>query len=151
MQRRLSVSPVAAALISLFAFGLGCTTTVSTTATPPAPVSPPTGCSTNSALVCPGGGDGWTCSAGDNPENEVSGLSCSVPQADGQNDDFCCFSWTFGTTTCTPSDTITSACQYPAYGYVCAQGDNPTSLDSSLNCSTSTPDADGTDDDFCCM
>ncbi|HZU85084.1 MAG TPA: hypothetical protein VE987_19265 [Polyangiaceae bacterium] len=133
-----------ASIAALAAFALGCTTSASAGAS----IAPPSGCFTNGALVCPGGGDGWTCAAGDNPENLESGLSCSVPQPDGPNDDFCCFAWTFGTSTCTPSDTITSVCQYPSYGYTCAAGDNPTSLDPSLNCSSPTPD--GPNDDFCC-
>jgi|GEM_PF-1996566 hypothetical protein len=120
--------------------------------TPSSPsVSPPAGCTPDSALVCLGGGDGWTCSAGDNPEAEVAGLSCSVPQADGANDDFCCISWTYSTTTCTPDDDLTAACDYPSYGYKCESGDNPDTLDSSLNCSAPTPDPDGVDDDFCCQ
>lgn len=122
---------------------LGCSTTVTTTGS----ISPPAGCSPDNSLNCTAG-DGWTCSAGDNPEAEESGLSCSVPQADGPNDDFCCFQWTHGTSTCTPDDGVTNGCQFPSFGYSCAAGDDPTSLDSSLNCSQPTPD--GPNDDFCC-
>jgi hypothetical protein len=143
---RLDVAATAAttALIILCALGSGCTASASARAS----ITPPAGCSPDDSLVCPAGGDGWTCAAGDNPELEEPGLSCSVPRADGPNDDFCCFAWTFGTTTCTPDDEITSVCAFPSYGYRCAAGDDPTSLDSSLSCSPPTPD--GSSDDFCC-
>jgi hypothetical protein len=120
----------------------GCSTSTTT-------VSPPTGCAPDSSLACTAGAVGWTCAAGDNPENEESDLSCSVPQADGANDDFCCFHWGFGTSTCTPDDSITAICTFPSFGYTCAAGDDPTSLDTSLNCSV--PTADGPNDDFCCQ
>jgi hypothetical protein len=112
-----------------------------------ATLTPPPGCSPDSSIVCPGGGDGWVCGAGDNPEAEQGGLSCSIPQADGPNDDFCCFQWTYTSTTCTPDDTI--QCDPFSYGYVCAAGDDPTTLDASLNCSVPTPA--GPNDDFCCQ
>jgi hypothetical protein len=128
------------ALLAFSALPLGCSTTVT--------VTTPAGCTTNNSLACVNGAQGFTCAAGDNPEAEDSSLSCSVPQADGPNDDFCCFQWTFGTSTCRPDDTITSVCSFPSFGYVCAAGDNPVTLDSSLNCSAPTPD--GPNDDFCC-
>ncbi len=139
---------LATACVALSTWCFGCTTTVSAGAG----ISPPAGCSTDNSLACVGGGDGWRCSAGDNPENEVSGLSCSVPQADadGVSDDFCCISWRYATTTCTPDDQLTAVCQYPSFGYTCAIGDNPTSIDSALNCSQPVADPNGTSDDFCC-
>jgi hypothetical protein len=106
----------------------------------------PPGCAPNSALPCINGAFGWTCAAGVNPEVELSGLSCSVPQADGPNNDFCCFAWTGGTTTCLPDDTL--YCAFPAFGYQCRAGADPTSLVPSLNCSA--PVVDGPNDDFCC-
>ena len=121
----------------------GCTASASVS---PAPSSPPPGCSQDSSVSC-SQGDGWSCAAGDNPENEYANLSCSVPTADGPNDDFCCFEWTYGST-CTPDDGLTAVCHPGSYGYRCQAGDDPTSLDSSLNCSSPTPD--GSDDDFCC-
>jgi hypothetical protein len=138
---------VTAVLAALATFGYGCSATVTANTN----IAPPSGCSTNGALACEGGGDGWTCSAGDNPEAEQSGLSCSVPQADGANDDFCCISWTSSSSTCTPDDGLTAECQYPSYGYQCEFGDNPVTLDSSLNCSTPSADPDGEHDDFCCQ
>jgi hypothetical protein len=111
------------------------------------PPAPPSGCSADNSVSC-SEGTGWSCAAGDNPENETSGLSCSDPTSDGSNDDFCCFEWTYGST-CTPDDALTTACQSGSYGYRCQAGDDPSSLDSSLNCSSPTPD--GADDDFCCQ
>jgi hypothetical protein len=127
------------AMAAAIAVLAGCTASAS--------VSPPAGCSQDSSVSC-SAGVGWSCSAGDNPEQEQSGLSCSEPTADGSNDDFCCFEWTYGSS-CTPDDGLTSVCQPGSYGYRCSAGDDPTSLDSSLNCSTPTPD--GSDDDFCCQ
>jgi len=131
------------ALIACLGTIIGCTASASVS--PPPPSAPP-GCGQDSSLSCHQG-SGWSCPAGDNPENEQSNLSCSVPTADGPNDAFCCFEWTHGTT-CTPDDNLTSVCQPGSYGYRCQASDDPTSLDSSLNCSNPTPD--GSDDDFCC-
>jgi hypothetical protein len=128
------------ALLACLGAVVGCTTAVSV-----APSAPP-GCDQDSSVSC-SHGVGWSCGAGDNPENEQSNLSCSTPAPDGANDDFCCFAWTYGST-CTPDDGLTSVCQPGSYGYRCQAGDNPRSLDSSLNCSSPTPD--GPDDDFCC-
>ncbi|MCL2451123.1 MAG: hypothetical protein FWD17_19425 [Polyangiaceae bacterium] len=128
------VAVTIAAGIVLCVAGAGCSATV-TNATP--------GCSPDDTLVCAGGGDGWTCAAGDRPDNQDSSLSCSDPQPDGPNDDFCCVSWTFGSS-CTPDGTLLCA----GYGFVCAAGDDPTSLDPTLSCSA--PTADGPNDDFCC-
>ncbi len=69
---------------------LGCTAS-NTGSPPPAPA----GCGEDSSVQC-AEGVGWSCNAGDNPESEQSGLSCSEPTADGPNDDFCCFEWTYG-------------------------------------------------------
>jgi hypothetical protein len=113
----------------------------------------PAGCTLDSSVDCSGSGaDGYSCAAGDNPEAEDSSLSCSVPTTDSNgNDDYCCFGWTYGTSTCTPDDDLTSACPDPdSYGYQCDSGDDPTSLDPTLNCSTNTPDPDGVHDDYCC-
>lgn len=145
-QMRFQTIGMAAALAALACVAYGCSTTVTAT------ITPPNGCNTNAALNCVVG-DGWTCTQGDNPEAEESGLSCSVPQTDQTNaneDDFCCIAWTSSSTTCTPDDDLTAQCQYPALGYQCLSGDNPVTLDSSLNCSVNTPDADGVHDDFCC-
>ncbi len=125
----------------------GCSANVTTAPANNTPVEVPAGCQNDSSLSC-AAGTGWTCAAGDNPENEQSNLSCSIPTADGPNDDFCCFEWTYGSS-CTPDDALTSVCQPGSYGYRCQAGDNPASLDSSLNCSSPTPD--GSDDDFCCQ
>jgi hypothetical protein len=120
---------------------VGCTANASVS-----PPSAPSGCGEDSSVTC-SQGVGWSCAAGDDPENEQSNLSCSEPTADGSNDDFCCFEWTYGSS-CTPDDALTSVCQPGTYGYRCQAGDDPSSLDSSLDCSSPTPD--GPDDDFCC-
>jgi hypothetical protein len=109
------------------------------------------GCTANGTLLCTGNAFGYTCAAGDNPEVENPNLSCSTPQPDGANDDFCCFDWTYGFGTCTPDDELTAVCPAAdSYGYQCASGDNPATLDSNLVCSTPEADPDGVHDDFCC-
>ncbi len=57
--------------------------------------------------------------------------------------------WAYGTT-CDEDDSVTDACSDDTYGYVCAIGDDPTSMDPTLNCSVPVGDPDGVDDDFCC-
>jgi hypothetical protein len=111
------------------------------------------GCTADTSVDCSGGGEGFSCDAGDNPEVEdtTDSLSCSTPTANGSEDDFCCFVFTGGSsTTCTADDTITCP-DSDSYGYLCADAsDDPTSLDASLNCSTPVTDSDGTSSDFCC-
>jgi hypothetical protein len=111
-----------------------------------------TGCKTNSALDCAGGGAGFSCAAGDNPEVGDSTLSCSTPRVDGVNDDFCCVSFTSSASICVADDELTTACADPdSYGYQCAAADDsPTSIDASLKCTVGVPDPDGTSTDFCC-
>jgi hypothetical protein len=115
-------------------------------------ITPPTGCAQDSSVDCSGIGDGFSCMTGDNPEAEDPTLSCSTPTSSAGEDDYCCFTFSGGgSTTCVADDDLTAVCPDPdSYGYQCDSGDDPTSLDSSLNCSQSTPDADGVHDDFCC-
>jgi hypothetical protein len=135
------VTAAVAGSITLSAFLLGCSTTVTAT------ISPPAGCAVDNSLGCVHNATGFTCTPGDNPELEDSSLSCSIPVTDSSgNDDFCCFQWTG--TTCTPDDTITQFCDASSFGYACAPGDTPQSLDPSLNCSA--PHPNGNEDDFCC-
>jgi hypothetical protein len=137
--------------------GLGCSATASGSASSGSGgeviITPPTGCQQDSSVDCSGGGDGFSCDTGDNPEAEDSSLSCSTPTSSAGEDDYCCFTAPsgFDTTTCVPDDDLTAVCPDPdSYGYQCASGDDPSSLDPTLNCSTNTPDADGVHDDYCC-
>jgi hypothetical protein len=113
---------------------------------------PPTGCTADDTLDCSGGGTGFACDAGDNPEAEDATYTCSVPTPNGSEDDFCCFTGFSGGSTCTADDGLTAACPDPdSYGFVCGDpSDDPTSLDGSLNCSSGVADPDGTSTDFCC-
>jgi hypothetical protein len=115
----------------------------------------PAGCTSDSTVSCTGNAFGYSCAAGDNPEAEDPNLSCSIPETDPAgtgNDIFCCFDWSFGTSSCTPDDSLTAACpDFDSYGYSCdAPGDDPTSLDPSLTCSAGVADPDGVHTDFCC-
>jgi len=140
-------------LIALANVGFGCSTTVTTTPAASGGEVTPSGCTPDDSVDCSSGGDGWTCPAGNNPQQDETGLACSVPQEDGANDDFCCIVWT--STTCTPVDTSFGSgssfvCSFNSYGYQCVSGDDPSSLDSSLTNCTSAPDPDGVHEDFCC-
>jgi hypothetical protein len=111
----------------------------------------PPGCALDSTVDCTGSGaNGYACAAGDNPEN-YDGLVCSDPTPNGSEDDFCCFTGgTWSTTTCNPDDAMSGFCAPGAYGFLCASGDDPTTYDASLTCSTNRPDPDGVHDDYCC-
>jgi hypothetical protein len=69
--------------------------------------------------------------------------------ADG-SDGYCCISFTSSATTCAPDETVLG-CVYPSYGFSCdaTRGDDPTMLDSRLNCST--PTTVGLEDLYCCQ
>jgi hypothetical protein len=110
----------------------------------------PAGCTLDNSLGCTTGADGYACAIGDNPETEDPTLSCSTPALAAGEDDYCCYAgFTGSQSTCYADDSLTSACPDPtSYGYVCAANDNPMTYDSSLTCSTPTPD--GANDDFCC-
>ena len=110
------------------------------------------GCTADDTVHCSGGGVGFTCAAGDNPEIIGPSLSCSTPVIGTRGDDqYCCFKWTYGTSSCTPDDELTAACTSGSYGYQCvAPTDEPTSLDPGLHCSAPRPDFDGRNTDFCC-
>ena len=112
----------------------------------------PTGCTADSTVDCSGSGaDGYSCGAGDNPEN-YDNLVSSDPTPNGSDDDFCCFDGgtDFSSTTCEPDDTISGFCDPGSYGFQCASGDDPSTYDATLNCSTNQPDPDGVHDDYCC-
>ncbi len=116
--------------------GAGCTVT-STVAT----------CGVDNSLACAAGATGETCTGGATPD--TTSQTCSIPTTmpDG-SDGYCCFAFASSSSTCTPDETVTG-CQYPSYGFSCAAGDDPTSLDPSLNCSVPTPS--GNEDLFCCQ
>jgi hypothetical protein len=144
-----------AAWVAIVILGTGCSATV--TATPSGGEPTPPNCSPDQGLVCSGGGDGWSCAAGDNPEDEEANFSCSVPEPNGPDDDYCCIELTASSTSCSPVDASFSGdasfvCGFGSYGYQCLIGDDPSSLDPNLtsaNCSES-PDSDAVHDDFCC-
>jgi hypothetical protein len=103
------------------------------------------GCTENGAY-------GYSCSndTSDNPETEDPSLSCSDATQDPSTGDwlYCCFSGFTGTsTTCTPDDSIVCPAG-DSWGFSCANGDDPTTYDSSLNCSS--PTTVGSEDQFCC-
>jgi hypothetical protein len=112
-----------------------------------------TGCTADATISCPtAGSTGYDCTPGVDPWTTDPNLSCSSPAITlGNGDDgYCCFDFSGGSsTTCYPDDTLvcTSA---GSFGYTCAQGDDPTSYDASLTCSSPVTNADGTLG-YCCQ
>jgi hypothetical protein len=51
---------------------------------------------------------------------------------------YCCTPFSSSPSTCAPDETVTG-CTYPAYGFSCALGDDPTMIDASLVCSAPVP------------
>jgi hypothetical protein len=147
------------ALLSCSILAYGCSATVTTSPPPPTTGTAPSGCSFDQSVDanCLGGGTGYSCTPGDNPESEDTSLSCSVPEPDSTtgNDDFCCITITFvgSASTCQQVDaSITGLmCDFGSYEYQCAGSDDPTSLDASLNCSAGVADQTlANTTDFCC-
>jgi hypothetical protein len=111
----------------------------------------PVGCTADAAVQCTGGATGYSCPPGDNPEDNGD-VACTFPTTgtDG-SDDYCCFPWSYGDSTCTPDDYLTADCpDASSYGFQCAQGQMPSSLVSTLTCGDGLADPDGTDTDYCC-
>ena len=87
----------------------------------------PAGCNADTTLSCAGGSTGFACDIGSNPEDEDSSLSCSDPALASGEDDYCCFTgFTGSSTTCTPEDDVTLACDAGNVGFCGAAGDHPT-------------------------
>ena len=132
----------------------GCSNSDDDDTTPPPgqTLTPPTGCNADSTLSCAGGSTGFACDVGDNPETEDSTLSCSDPNTDADNeDDYCCFTgFTGSSTTCSPDDDVSLACEDGTFGFSCATGDDPTTFDATLVCSDSSDTGTG-ESDFCCV
>jgi hypothetical protein len=145
LARCLRYSPIVAVAALAAA---GCTASASAG---PDDTSVPTGCTADSTLNCEPGSDGYSCDTADRPETEDPSLVCSddaTPDSNG-NLDYCCITFATSSSTCTEDDSVTATCEFPSYGFSCATGDDPTSLDSSLNCSTPTTLSDGSDG-YCC-
>lgn len=153
-----------------------CTTTSGSSSGPSGSSSGPTGINGSDPSSVPNGtayvgpdvaciaGDAWQVPAGDPPPDAdpSAGLACSVdPVTDPATGDdvYCCFDWTNVASTCTDDPSLTADCQAACaadtsspcqpgnvFGFTCAAGDDPTSLDSSLDCSAD-PEATGA---FCC-
>jgi hypothetical protein len=102
------------------------------------------------SLACDPGSTGFDCPRGENPEATDSSLICSdpSPQTNG-TDGYCCATLS-GTTTCT-QDTSIQDCAYPSVGFSCSGTDTPEQADTSLTCSTGTPDPSSGLTLYCCQ
>jgi hypothetical protein len=128
---------------------LGCSTTASAGSSSGSSGSfvVPAGCSADDSLDCSGGGNGISCPSGTTPDDSAGICSDPSDQGDG-TDGFCCI--TIADTGCSQDDTVTG-CDYPSYGFSCASGSaDPSTDDTTLVCSTATPDPNG-NDDYCCV
>jgi hypothetical protein len=111
-----------------------------------------TGCTPGGTRDCSGGGEGFTCPPGDNPETANPTYDCSTPTKDSSgNDEYCCFLGFGDDSSCVSDDQVTADCQSPnVSGFQCDDGDSPESLDPSLDCGAAMPDPDHQHDDYCC-
>jgi hypothetical protein len=111
---------------------------------------PPANCTADTTLSCEGDSIGYACDIGSNPEDEDTSLSCSDPAMAAGEDDYCCFTgFTGSSSSCVADDSVDCSAGADSFGYSCADStDDPTTLDSSLNCSGGV--ADGSKTDFCC-
>jgi hypothetical protein len=93
-------------------------------------------CTSDPTLICPGTGDGYSCTGG-----LVQSIAGQVCTTDGAGD-FCCYP-----TPCSPDPAVD--CGSSATGYSCGAGAAPPdAVDSSLVCSV--PTAAGSADVYCC-
>lgn len=109
------------------------------------------GCIADATVVCAGPqAQGYSCS-GTSAPGLGQDLACSIPQASGALEDYCCFDGSdFSSSSCASAD-LEGVCSPGAYAFRCDDpfGD-PTSLNEYLTCTDGTPDADGASTDFCC-
>jgi hypothetical protein len=127
-------------LVSLFVFGVlavGACTVNSTTN------SSGNTCNTDSSVSCPSGDTGYSCSGSDTPSQDFSNIACGAGVAGGAGTAYCC------TTGATCSADSTVQCPGGGSGYSCTGSDTPDQDDSSLSCSTGTPN-DGVTSYCCC-
>jgi hypothetical protein len=105
-----------------------------------------TGCVADDSLGCADSATGISCPGGTTPDDTAGICSDPTTNSDG-TDGFCCI--TIADTGCSQDDSVTG-CEYPSFGFSCTGGSpDPSSEDSSLNCSTPTSDPNG-NDDYCC-
>jgi hypothetical protein len=106
-------------------------------------------CDADSSLSCEMGSTGYTCTDGATIASDDPTFICSDPtmMSDGSNG-YCCIMALPSSSTCSQDDSVTG-CQDPSIGFSCTGSDTPSDADSSLNCSTGTPD--GSNTDYCCQ
>jgi hypothetical protein len=102
-----------------------------------------TTCNTDSSVSCPPGDTGYSCSGTDTPSQGNSNLDCGSGVAGGAGTAYCCTSGA----TCGADSTV--PCPGGGSGYSCTGTDTPDQDDSSLTCSSGTPN-DGVTSYCCC-
>jgi hypothetical protein len=103
-------------------------------------------CSVDSTVTGCQEGTGFSCTGSDTPDQSDTSLVCSTGTADTGKTDYCCIPYTQSSTTCMQDNTV--MCD-AGFGFSCAGTDSPTSIDSTLNCSTPTV-VDGGPTLYCC-
>jgi hypothetical protein len=103
-------------------------------------------CSQDSTVAGCQEGTGFSCTGTDTPDQSDTSLVCSTGTPDTGKTDYCCIPYTQSSTTCQQDNTV--MCD-AGFGFTCMGTDDPTSIDSTLNCSTPTA-LDGGAMQFCC-
>ncbi len=131
-----------ASLLFVAGVAAGCTTTVTATTT---------SCSTDAAVSCPGGGEGWSCDGSARPDEINGSIACSTGVAiNSTTIGYCCASVSFPTGGACGRDSTVSGCVYGSYGFSCTGQARPEDQDGSLTCSMGVP-AGGGSTDYCCL
>ena len=137
-----------ASLALLGALGLaqGCTATASPdTAPPPSPGGP--SCATDPTVAC-NDGTGYSCTAGDTPEESDATLLCSDGEPGNAGSTLYCCLRTSTDTTC--GDDPTVSCPGGGFGFSCANAsEEPNKAYPTLNCSPPAPGNTGSET-YCC-
>jgi hypothetical protein len=105
-----------------------------------------TTCSQDSSVTGCQEGTGFSCTGTDAPDQNDTSLVCSTGTADTGKTDYCCIPYAQSASTCQQDSTV--MCD-AGLGFSCAGTDTPTSVDSTLTCSTPTA-VDGGAMLFCC-
>jgi hypothetical protein len=109
-----------------------------------------TGCSSDSSITtCGGSSFGFTCDAGaPRPDQTDTSLVCSTGvAASGGGTSYCCANYVASSSATCASDTTVSCSS--GIGFTCTGSDTPDQGNASLQCSTGTAAANGTE--YCCQ
>jgi hypothetical protein len=105
-------------------------------------------CSSDGSVSCTQG-SGWSCTGKDTPaDNNPLVCSKATVSQDQTKLTFCCVASQGVTSGCAEDSTVTANCSQGT-GFACAGSTTPDQNDSSLVCSSGTPN--GSNTDYCCI